>query len=87
MAVSGLGRDANSLEVFDDAFVWNHLLTPHWVDSFALTLNVNISHGGLRLRGRLCRYEAALYANMAKGRRNDMGQAKTSSAVHFGARL
>jgi hypothetical protein len=43
--------------------LWNALLTPHWVgagDSPAMS--VNISHGGLRHRGRLCPTGAALQA-------------------------
>lgn len=42
-------------------FLWNQLLTPHWVGAGGeLALSLNISHGGLRYRGRLCAHEEAL---------------------------
>ena len=74
-------EDVLSLRVGDGEFVWNHLMTPHWVDSHALTLNINLSMGGLRHRGRLCRYEQALYASKGSGYRNAMGHERGSSAA------
>jgi hypothetical protein len=74
-------EDALSFRVGDGEFVWNHLLTPHWVDSHALTLNINLSIGGLRHRGRLCTYEQALYARMGEGYKNSMNQDQGSSAA------
>jgi hypothetical protein len=41
--------------------LWNALLTPHWVEaSDAVALSINISHGGLRLDGKLCPHEREL---------------------------
>ncbi|MBM9595449.1 hypothetical protein [Roseitranquillus sediminis] len=41
--------------------LWNVLLTPHWVEAGdEVALSFNISHGGLRLNGRLSRNEAEL---------------------------
>lgn len=41
--------------------LWNTLLTPHWVDAGdRVALSVNISHGGLRRHGRLCKNEQEL---------------------------
>ena len=74
-------NDALSIRVGDGEFVWNHLLTPHWVDSHALTLNINLSIGGLRHRGRLCRYEHALYESKGEGYKNSMNQDLGSSAM------
>ncbi len=54
-------EDILTLDVGDNQFVWNHLLTPHWVDAPALTFGINLSHGGLRHKGRLCQREKALY--------------------------
>jgi hypothetical protein len=41
------------------ALLWNAYLTPHWVDGSddQPSLSINISHGGLRHQGRLCRHE------------------------------
>lgn len=42
-------------------FLWNALLTPHWVETYdELSFGVNISHGRLRHRGRLCANEEPL---------------------------
>ena len=42
-------------------FLWNQLLTPHWVDAGnQVAVSLNISHGGLRYRGNLCPAETAL---------------------------
>ena len=41
--------------------LWNAFLTPHWVEaSDAVTYSINLSHGGLRLNGKLCRHEQEL---------------------------
>lgn len=41
------------------ALLWNVFLTPHWVASVhdEPAMSINISHGGLRLHGRLCAFE------------------------------
>jgi hypothetical protein len=74
-------EDALSLRVGHGDFVWNHLLTPHWVDSHSLSLNINLSIGGLRHTGRLCAYEQSLYASKEPSWRNSMGFELTSSAA------
>ena len=53
--------DVCTLDVGDEEFIWNHLLTPHWVDAPALSFGINLSHGGLRHRGRLGPREQAFY--------------------------
>lgn len=41
--------------------LWNHLLTPHWVEAGSnIAANILISHGGLRLKGELCENERML---------------------------
>lgn len=41
--------------------LWNQILTPHWVEaSEGVAMSVNLSHGGLRLHGRLCPFEREL---------------------------
>ena len=41
--------------------LWNVLLTPHWVEAGdEVALSVNISHSGVRYRGRLFRFEQEL---------------------------
>ena len=41
--------------------LWNALLTPHWVDaSEGVAMSVNLSHGSIRLNGRLCPFEQEL---------------------------
>jgi hypothetical protein len=41
--------------------LWNALLTPHWVDAGdEIAMSVNLSHGGIRLDGRLCPFEQEL---------------------------
>ena len=38
--------------------LWNAFLTPHWVEAGqGIAMSINLSHGGLRLHGRLCRNE------------------------------
>lgn len=51
--------------------LWNALLTPHWVEaSNAAAMSVNISHGGLRLNGRLCPFEQELEDHRAANPEN-----------------
>jgi hypothetical protein len=41
--------------------LWNAFLTPHWVEAGdEAAMSINISHGGLRLHGRLCPFEQEL---------------------------
>lgn len=54
-------QDVHTLEVGDGAFIWNHLMTPHWVEAPALSFGINLSHGGLRHEGRLGPREQAYY--------------------------
>lgn len=43
--------------------LWNQILTPHWVDATdEVACSINISHGGLRLKGKLCHREEKLEA-------------------------
>lgn len=43
--------------------LWNQILTPHWVDATDdIACSINLSHGGLRWRGRLCQREERLEA-------------------------
>jgi hypothetical protein len=44
------------------AVLWNTLLTPHWVEAgdAEVAMSINLSHGGLRLNGRLCPFEQEL---------------------------
>ncbi len=53
-------ESVHSIGVGDNQFIWNHLLTPHWVEAPALTIGFNISHGGLRYKGQLGPREDAL---------------------------
>jgi hypothetical protein len=47
--------------------LWNVLLTPHWVEAGEeVALSVNISHGGLRYRGKLSRNEQELVEHRQK---------------------
>ncbi len=47
-------------------FLWNALLTPHWVETFdELSFGVNISHGRLRHEGHLCANEDVLVRHWA----------------------
>ncbi|MDA0709056.1 MAG: hypothetical protein O3B73_02460 [bacterium] len=57
--------------------LWNALLTPHWVEATDhVTYSINLSHGGLRLHGRLCKNESELEAwNAARDKKGD-GAAK-----------
>ena len=68
------------LEVGDDVLLWNHLLTPHWVDAPELTFGIIFSHGCLRHNGRLCRYEQYLYDEAGKTP-NEKWHPETSSAA------
>lgn len=41
--------------------LWNVLLTPHWVEATDhVAYSINLSHGGLRLNGKLCPHEQEL---------------------------
>ena len=41
--------------------LWNALLTPHWVEAGTdVAMSINLSHGGLRLNGKLCPHEQEL---------------------------
>jgi hypothetical protein len=53
--------DALPYEMAPGDVLWNALLTPHWVEaSDEAAMSINISHGGLRLNGRLCPFEREL---------------------------
>jgi hypothetical protein len=54
--------DAHCLTMPPGAMLWNVLLTPHWVSSAddQVAMSVNLSHGGLRLHGKLSPNEAEL---------------------------
>ena len=73
-------EDLLSYEVCDNALLWNHLLTPHWVYAPDLTFGINFSHGGLRHNGRLCRYEQHLYDTLGHNP-NEKWLPETASAV------
>lgn len=73
-------EDVLSYEVGNDQLLWNHLMTPHWVDAPELTFGINFSHGGLRHKGRLCRYEQHLYDSLDHNP-NEKWHPETSSAV------
>ena len=73
-------EDVLSYEVSDNALLWNHLLTPHWVDAPELAFGINFSHGGLRHDGRLCRYEQHIYDTLGYNP-NEKWYPETSSAA------
>ena len=53
--------DALCFEMAPGAVLWNALLTPHWVEAGdEVAMSINISHGGIRYRGELCRNEQEL---------------------------
>ncbi len=55
--------DTLSYEMKPGDVLWNALLTPHWVEAAdCVTYSINISHGGLRLNGKLCLHEQELEA-------------------------
>jgi hypothetical protein len=58
----GIGEgDALVYEMGPGDVLWNTLLTPHWVEATdQVAYSLNLSHGGLRLNGRLCRHEQEL---------------------------
>ena len=56
-------EDLLTIDTGDSQFIWNHIMTPHWVEAPELTFGINISHGGLRLNGRLAPREEAYYAS------------------------
>jgi len=54
-------NDALTYEMAPGDVLWNQLLTPHWVEaSDEPAMSINLSHGGLRLNGELCRNEREL---------------------------
>ena len=73
-------EDILSHEVGNNTLLWNHLLTPHWVDSPELTFGINFSIGGLRHNGRLCRYEQHLYDTLGRNP-NENWHPETASTV------
>ena len=53
--------DALCYDMGPGAVLWNALLTPHWVEAGGeVAMSVNLSHGGLRHGGKLCRHEEEL---------------------------
>ncbi|PCJ59767.1 MAG: hypothetical protein COA79_10200 [Planctomycetota bacterium] len=51
-------NDALTYEMKPNSFLWNTFLTPHWVEaSDKAAMSINLSHGGLRLNGKLCPFE------------------------------
>jgi hypothetical protein len=53
--------DARCHDMRPGDVLWNVLLTPHWVEAGdEVAMSVNLSHGGLRHEGRLCRFEQEL---------------------------
>ena len=75
-----LDEEILSYEVGDNVLLWNHLLTPHWVDAPELTFGINFSHGGLRHNGKLCRYEQHVYDSSGNNP-NEKWHPETSSVV------
>ena len=57
------GEDILTIDTGDNAFIWNHIMTPHWVEAPELTFGINISHGGLRRNGKLAPREESYYAH------------------------
>lgn len=59
----GIGpEDVLAYEMTPGTALWNTFLTPHWVEaSTTVACSFNISHGGLRLNGQLCRHEAEVH--------------------------
>ena len=54
-------EDTLCYEMHPGDVLWNCLLTPHWVEaSDEVAMSFNISHGGLRLHGKLCPFEQEL---------------------------
>ncbi|MBT3605510.1 MAG: hypothetical protein HOE48_19970 [Candidatus Latescibacteria bacterium] len=75
-----LDEDILTYDVGDNQLLWNHLMTPHWVDAPELTFGINFSLGGLRHNGRLCRYEENLYDSLGKNP-NESWHPETSSVA------
>ena len=71
--------DALSYGFSDNALLWNHLLTPHWVDAPELAFGINFSHSGLRHGGRR-HYEQHLYDTLGCNP-NEKWYPETSSAA------
>lgn len=51
--------DVLAYEMAPGDVLWNTFLTPHWVNMVGedIACSINISHGGLRYRGNLCKHE------------------------------
>ena len=53
--------DVLTYELKPGDVLWNALLTPHWVEaSDQVAYSLNLSHGGLRLNGKLAQHEEEL---------------------------
>lgn len=56
-----LPEDELTYRMTPGTVLWNTFLTPHWVEaSERIACSINISHGGLRYKGQLCRNEQEL---------------------------
>ena len=54
-------QDVLAYEMQPGDVLWNALLTPHWVEAVDhVTYSINLSHGGLRLNGKLAPFEQEL---------------------------
>ena len=54
-------EDILSYDMKEGDVLWNCFLTPHWVEaSDSVSYSINLSHGGLRFEGKLCRHEQEL---------------------------
>ena len=54
-------EDVLSYDMQPGDVLWNTFLTPHWVEATdTVSYSINLSHGGLRLDGKLCRHEQEL---------------------------
>ena len=81
-AKTELAKTYLSHEMAPNTFLWNHLLTPHWVEApktKSLSVIFGLSHGGLRYHGRLCDREDALYVRN-KGKPPDVGYGKNTAS-------
>ncbi|NUP98844.1 MAG: hypothetical protein HUU35_03195 [Armatimonadetes bacterium] len=67
---AGAEEDVEVFTMAPGAALWNAFLTPHWVlAGEEVAVSLNLSHGGLRLDGRLCGHEAELAAWRAEAAR------------------
>lgn len=66
-------EDELAYEMHPGDVLWNALLTPHWVEATDhATYSFNLSHGGLRLNGKLCPFEQELEVYKAKQERAEL---------------